>query len=405
MKSLSILSIVCFFCLYCLCTPLSAQLDDVQNTVTQLADHIYRVTLDYQLRPNIGVSVGPEGILSVDTGHAEGNNNPDTWMEPIYASFNSQFSTYEDMRKHLGELFQQKKYEEAAELLEWALDRFPDHLLANTYNLAFMYLNLEEFEKSAQALDYGLDRNIFYSRFALGGEGWAPLRETDGFQKFEGRNEAKIREAQKKAKAEILVVKPEGFSESKRYPLFIALHGGGENIAAFKPNWTSPMLKNEFIVAYLQSSQVVAMDGFNWTEDIELTKKEIKNAYISILKDYPVDENNVFVGGFSSGGVAALEVILANVFPVTGFVVLCPAKPDSFSAARVREAKNRGVLGTLLTTEMDPRLPDQKEMARIFDDEDFPLEFFVTPNIGHWYPEDMEARIDQAINFIRNGNY
>jgi predicted esterase len=434
-KSLSILSWVCLFCLYFIYPPLSAKMDDFQNRVTQHADHVYRVTLDNQLRPNIGFSVGPEGILVVDTGHAEGNIDPDTWIDSIFASFEkdeveaqadgedaatevvrreirssgqsddpeTQFSTYEDMRKHLGELFQQKKYREAAGLLEWALDHFPDHLLANTYNLALMQMYLEELEKSVQALHYGLDRHIFYSRFAFGGDVWAPLRETDGFRKFEERNEAKIREAQKKARAEILVVEPEGFSESKQYPLFIALHGGGENIAAFKPNWTSPTLKKEFIVAYLQSSQVVAMDGFNWTEDIELTKKEIKNAYISILEDYPVDVKNVFVGGFSSGGVAALEVILSNIFPVAGFISLCPAKPNNFSAEQVREAKERGVQGTLLTTEMDPRLTDQKEMARIFETEGFPLEFIVTPNIGHWYPEDMEAKIDQAIDFIRRG--
>jgi predicted esterase len=434
-KFLSILSFVCSICLYCLCTPLFAQLGDVQNTFTQLADHIYRATIDYQQRPNIGVSFGQEGLFLADKGHAEGNNNPDTYIELIFARFEKdeieaqangeasatevvrreirssgqsddlkpQFATYEDMRKHLGELFQQKKYREAADLLEWALDRFPDHLLANTYNLALMRMYLEEFEKSAQALHYGLDHDIFYSRFAFGGDVWAPLRETEGFRKFEARNEAKIKEAQKKARAEILVVEPEEFSELKRYPLFIALHGGGENISAFKPNWTSPKLKKEFIVAYLQSSQVVAMDGFNWTEDIELTKTEIKNAYLSILEDYPIDVKNVFVGGFSSGGVAALEVILSNIFPVAGFISLCPAKPDNFSAEQVREAKERGVLGTLLTTEMDPRLPDQKEMARIFETENFPLEFIVTPNIGHWYPEDMEAKIDQAIDFIRRG--
>lgn len=398
MKFLSILSFVCLVCLYCLCTPLLAQLGVVQNAFTQLADHnswmeSNHISLDEEGSAALGAAeAAVKEVVCGETCSCQQSNDLEI-----------QFSTYEDMRKHLGELFQQKNYREAAELLEWALDRFPDHLLANTYNLALMQMYLEEFEKSAQILHYGLDHDIFYSRFAFGGDVWAPLRETDVFRKFEERNEAKIREAQKKARAEILVVEPEEFSESKRYPLFIALHGGGENVAAFKPNWTSPKLKKEFIVAYLQSSQVVAMDGFNWTEDIELTKTEIKNAYLSILEDYPIDEKNVFVGGFSSGGVAALEVILSNIFPVAGFISLCPAKPDNFSAEQVREAKERGVLGTLLTTEMDPRLPDQKEMARIFETESFPLEFIVTPNIGHWYPEDMEAKIDQAIDFIRRG--
>jgi predicted esterase len=33
-----------------------------------------------------------------------------------------------------------------------------------------------------------------------------------------------------------------------------------------------------------------------------------------------VDEKEVIIGGFSSGGTAALEVSLGNVFPVVGFV-------------------------------------------------------------------------------------
>ncbi|MCJ7581172.1 MAG: hypothetical protein MUP98_11645 [Candidatus Aminicenantes bacterium] len=324
-----------------------------------------------------------------------------------FASFSSnfgqeeEFTKYEEMRQHIGELYQQKKYQEAADLLERALDRFPEHILANTYNLSLMYTHLSEYTKSAQALLQGLEHEIFYSKYAFGGEIWAPLKESDAFKKFEEQNEKMRIEAQKKAKPEILVLKPEGFSQSKKYPLFIALHGGGENIAVFKDNWTSSKLKKDFITAYLQSSQVVAMDGYNWTEDIELTKKEITEAYNKIVKDYPIDTQNVLIGGFSSGGVAALEVILDSTLPARGFIILCPARPEDFSVDRVKMAKQRGIRGTLLTTEMDPRLPDQKEMAGVFKTEEFPLQFIVTPNIGHWFPEDMDKKIDLAIDFIQ----
>jgi glyoxylase-like metal-dependent hydrolase (beta-lactamase superfamily II) len=42
-----------------------------EKTVVRFSDRVYRITLDYGLRPNIGVSVGPDGILLVDTGHQE----------------------------------------------------------------------------------------------------------------------------------------------------------------------------------------------------------------------------------------------------------------------------------------------------------------------------------------------
>ncbi len=42
-----------------------------EMSVVKFSDQVYRMTLDYGLRPNIGVSVGPDGILQVDTGHQE----------------------------------------------------------------------------------------------------------------------------------------------------------------------------------------------------------------------------------------------------------------------------------------------------------------------------------------------
>lgn len=44
---------------------------ETEKTVVRFSDHVYRITLDYGLRPNIGVSAGPDGILLVDTGHQE----------------------------------------------------------------------------------------------------------------------------------------------------------------------------------------------------------------------------------------------------------------------------------------------------------------------------------------------
>lgn len=118
------------------------------------------------------------------------------------------------------------------------------------------------------------------------------------------------------------------------------------------------------------------MNGCSWTEDLELAKKEISEAFHKVKKEYSVDEKEVIIGGFSSGEIAALEVSLSN-------------------------AKARGLRGTLLTTEMDPRLSVQKEMVEVFKSAGFPLQFVVTPDIGHWFPEDIETRIDQAIDHIR----
>jgi predicted esterase len=145
------------------------------------------------------------------------------------------------------------------------------------------------------------------------------------------------------------------------------------------------------------------MDGYNWTEDMDLSLKEIRDAFVQLVGQYPVDTDQVVVGGFSSGGVASLEVVFKDVFPVQGFVVLCPALPDGFSSDEVRVASERGVRGTLLTTEMDGRVEEQRRMADIMEEMGLAHEFYITPNIGHWYPDDLADRIDRAIAHIREG--
>jgi predicted esterase len=315
--------------------------------------------------------------------------------------YDKAYATYQDMRKHLGELYEQEKFEEAAELLLWAREKFPDYLFNNSYNLALMYVRSGQYEKGIDALQYALNRGLWFALYFFEPEPWTPLREQEGFQAIRDQCEALKQEAQKKAKPDLLVVTPEDFEPKKTYPLFITLHGGSENIEIFKDRWKSQKMLKEFIIAYPQSSQVMSMDGYWWHGDVELAKREIADAYHTVIKEYPVDSENVIIGGFSSGGVAALEVLLSNAIPIHGFIVLCPDWPESFTAERIRDMKNRGIRGTLVTNEMDERLPLHEKMVETFKAEGLPHQFIVTPNIGHWYPEDLDGKIDQAIDHIR----
>jgi predicted esterase len=105
------------------------------------------------------------------------------------------------------------------------------------------------------------------------------------FEAFRKQNSARIEEVQKKTSMKFEVVTPQHYDPAGKYPLFIALHGGGESMADFKPNWTSPRLRGEFITAYVQSSQVAGMRGFHW-QDASLTGRDLEAAYERILEKY-----------------------------------------------------------------------------------------------------------------------
>jgi len=307
--------------------------------------------------------------------------------------------TYQEMREYLGELYQQKKYAEAAALLERVLDRFPNNVRANTYNLATMRILMGEPDKAMQALEEGLRRGVFYGLWDFGGEVMAPLKKHVGFEAFWKRNLERLQEAQSKATMKLEVVTPPGYDPSRTYPLFVALHGGGENLAVFKPNWVSPRLQAEFITAYVQSSQVADMTGFHWQDETR-TRRDLEAAYKDVLAKYPVDRNRVLVGGFSSGGFASLVTVFHQFLQVRGFVALCPEVPTSIADSDIAAAVKRGLRGSLLTTEQDRRVELQRALADRWKAMGLDGEFIVTPNIGHWYPKDFAQQLDHAIGRI-----
>jgi len=309
----------------------------------------------------------------------------------------AQERTYAEMRGEVVDLYNQERFEEAAHILKEALDVYPDHIMANCVNLALMNVRLGNAEAGLEALGYGLDHGIWYGKYTFLDPTWEVLKEDPGWAELETRNAEAWSEASLQVEPRLEVTLPPDYDPDRRYPLFLAFHGGGENVDLFMPNWTSPSLSEDFIVAFPQSTQLVAMDGYNWTEDVNVSMAEIHEAYQQVVGAYSVDEDRVIVGGFSSGGVASLEVVLRDIFPVRGFVALCPAMPDGFTLEAVEAAAGRGVRGTLLTTEMDGRVDQQRRMADIMEEGGLPHEFQITPNIGHWYPDDLGERIDRAL--------
>jgi len=309
------------------------------------------------------------------------------------------FATYADMRQHLGQLIQDQKFTDAERVLVQALSQFPDHLLANAYNLAYVRVQLKKYEPALKSLEYGHKRGIFYGTWDFEDPAFAPLKALKKFPAFAEKNRMFIAAAQRQAKLKIEIVTPEGYDPVKKYPLFLALHGGGGTLDEFKPHWHSQRLKAEFIVAYVQSTQVSGMNGFHW-QDPALTGRDLTEALRQAGAAYPIDEQRILIGGFSSGGFAALTVSLKNLLPVIGFIALCPPLLENVTEEDIRQAAQRGIRGTILTTEMDQRLPGQRKLADDFSRLGLQYQFVLTPNVGHWYPDDLDRQIDQAIAHI-----
>lgn len=314
---------------------------------------------------------------------------------------NKKYSNYSELRQAIGKYYGNKEYQKAIDILNEHLKVFPENIETNTLNLTYCYIALEKYEEGIDAMFYGLNNGIWFNKYALASDILAPLKKLSGFQKLIEKNEQKRMEAQNNSRPDILIVEPENFSEGKEYPLFIALHGGGGNIPDFKNLWKSDIMEREFIVAYLQSSQMVSMNGYSW-DDMEIANREITDAYNKIACKYDIKENEIIVGGFSAGGRASLASINRSNIPYSGFIILSPPKPDDFSDAYVKKMAKNNIRSSIITNPKDPCYEDQRFMANSFKVNGMQYQFVDTPPIGHWFPDKLNELIDQSILYIRN---
>ncbi len=310
------------------------------------------------------------------------------------------FSSFEEMDKEVGRLYNEGRLEEAVDILKTAIEQYPDNLYSITWDMAILYalMDPKQTDQSMDIFEYGYEKGLWYS---LDSESklWESCKESVRFQELVAKNKERKEEAQATAESKYQIYLPEEYSKEQSYPLHIAVHGWGEDIDFFRKFWTSDKLNKDYITLFVQSSRVVSPIGFGWN-DVELARKEIKDMYEDILNQYAIDINNITVGGFSQGGTMALDFALNEMIPIKGFIVLCPDQPDNFSKERVELMVEKKLKGTILTGEKDEALPDQKAMVEIFEEIGFSYQFIINKDLGHWFPENLSEQIDEALYYI-----
>ena len=125
-----------------------------------------------------------------------------------------------------------------------------------------LYISLNGDKVNALAfLSAGLERGYFFG-LPEWGTFVQQLGDDPKFRELQKYNQKLKDIARQSARPQWSVITPDGYDPLGSYPLFISLHGYGENIETMLRFWRAPMLKEKFIHAYLQSSQVVDLKKF-----------------------------------------------------------------------------------------------------------------------------------------------
>lgn len=343
------------------------------------------------------------------------------------------YNSFKELENEYSVPFSQGKYMEALTLLKNGIKSLPEeefekYLFNIILDKAQLNSKSKLYDECLKDLTYLVDRGyvcpLYWSRFS------DPFTKSKDYTKLREKNDLQRSRQQENLSLEWEVLLPQNYTDGKRYPLFINLHGDGDNIAYHKEFWKAEELLNKgFIVVYIQSSQLISHNGYSWTKtvfyspdqknwpDLEQIRPisqssyeirecydsaydEIKRCYDAISNEYSIDENSIIIGGFSGGATAAIDIAMTNTVPVKGFIALCSAKPNSFTKDNIEELLHRGVKGVFMEGEKDVPVPKVDEMMKDFDDIGVPYQYYINDGIGHWYPDDLNDKLVQAVDFI-----
>lgn len=310
--------------------------------------------------------------------------------------------SFDEMEKEATVAYRSQDYPGAAAILNGAYHRFPENHYSITTDLAWIFMMAGQPEKSVEALARATEEGLWFVLDTT--RHWKPLAAANGIKTLMTIWASRQAEKAASAKMKLDVVLPKHFDAQKAYPLMLAFHGHGESTDFHRKYWHSTLTDSLYIVAFVQSSLVVGPDHWGWN-DWERSRREIAEAFNTVLAKYTIDTAHVVATGFSWGATMALDITLNQRIPATAFIALCPGLPFPIDDQNITKAASKNIAGVILTGETDQSLGDQKKISRQMTRAGMPNTVMVTPANGHWYPDDLPRQIDIALKtleFFRN---
>ncbi|MGH4124275.1 MAG: hypothetical protein ACREV6_15220 [Clostridium sp.] len=315
------------------------------------------------------------------------------------------FNNFAEFDRYGDSLAAEGKNDEVLDLFLRASEVLPREEYERQYFVIASYTGFLYLKSGREEDLYNVVKNLIDNGYACGN--WIirelSKKEDERYVELLEKNKLLFIEAQRNAEMKYSVYLPKGYTPDKKYPVFFALHGDGAdgdiyNLSAY---WTpEAFVKNNFILVYVQSSQVYCHGGYQWNNDINIARKDIRNCLSKVSEKYSIDKNCLIVGGFSGGAMASVDFSMDDVIPVKGFVSLCPGDVSNyFSVEKAEAASNRGIRVVILEGELELE-PSVQDMLKVFDEKGIKYKYEINKGVGHICPENLTEKLENAIKFI-----
>jgi predicted esterase len=303
--------------------------------------------------------------------------------------------------------FTEGTYAEGLSLASEYVTIYPEEFPLLNYWRICLAARMNEFPTANKILESTLASGSWYSELLLrDSPSLAPLQGENEFERLVGIS-LQMRASDPATVVPMLVVRPKDACGPKDEgcPAVIFLHGNQDTAQKNVPHWQS-LADKGWLVAVPQSSAAMWADAYVWM-DHDSAADEVTKHFERLNNEYSLDRGRIIMAGFSMGAEVALTMALNGVIDAKGFILLGPGGPfmDDLSkwAPPIEKAKGKGLRGVIMMGLADETIPQDNihTLVERLNEAGVACDLKTYPELGHEYPPDFEAALQDAIKFIR----
>lgn len=311
--------------------------------------------------------------------------------------------SFNEAREALFRAYTGARYDEALAIAREVRGAHPSRVAVADFWIACMQCRLGRPEDALQTLRTCLDEGLWLDPARLRKDpDLAPIRERPELRAVIAESERRRERQQRQVVPELRVRAPEqGGRRGEPPPLLMALHMHGGDADQTLEHWRSAC-RSGVLVAAAQGTVLVGPQQYAWGEDAQT---EIAAHVDSLTREHLFDPERVVLAGASQGaGVAVGLALRQRPVASRGFISVAGVPPDDLAgadlAARADAAASVGVRGVFITGEDDFARERIVETYTALRDHGLAVRLERIPGLGHAYPEDFEARLEAALEYL-----
>ncbi len=309
------------------------------------------------------------------------------------------YNQYRQFRSEVHRLYTSGDYSAALNRLDQSAQAFPDQAPQINYMLICLLALTAPAPVALSAFQHALDQGYWYPPATLHADpDLASLQGRPEFERMVATCAGRFDQAAKTARPErIVLTPPPGTSEP--YPVLLAFHGRNAAAASSQPYWES-LAERGWLVALLQSSQVVGVGSYAW-DDRQQSIEEARGHFDELSGSYPIHLQRLVLAGFSQGAGLAIWLALHKLLPATGFIAVAPylhgvedliEQPQAIPANRLR--------GYLITGDLDQHQEMFAQIEKLLQARQVSYLREKHPHLDHDFPAGFNQCLENALRFI-----